>query len=148
MINQKKSAIANPDGILSLLGRMRVYDYEDEDLIKVETVNITEHLDETYKKKLGCLRNIQIDRNERYLVTIWEHNYILIFQVNHNHDLVTGFTSYDCDPYKEFGPFGSSQHIFVDDFCTYMAILGENRKFITYYTFDWEHKCKLLPKTT
>ena len=34
----------------------------------------------------------------------------------------------------------------VDDYCTYMAILGENERAINYYVFDWEYKCKVLPK--
>ena len=43
------------------------------------------------------------------------------------------------EPVHRFGPFGSKQQIYIDDYATYMAILSENLKQIIFYTFDWEY---------
>jgi hypothetical protein len=39
---------------------------------------------------------------------------------------------------KEFGPF-KSQQIIVDEYCTYLAVLGDNQERIFFYLFQWDY---------
>ena len=66
-----RSAQTNPDLVLLKVKGFNINEFQEEDCIKVETVNITKHLTNKSKKKLGLLDYIQIDKNERYLISIW-----------------------------------------------------------------------------
>jgi hypothetical protein len=39
---------------------------------------------------------------------------------------------------KEFGPF-KSQQIIVDEYCSYLAVLGDNNDRIFYHLFQWDY---------
>ena len=94
---------------------------------------------------------MEIDRHEDYIAVCLEKNCIIIFKL-----VKTAVTSelaptakttvYECQPCKLFGPFGSGQRMRVDDYCTYMAVLGENERCINYFIFDWEYKCKVVQR--
>ena len=116
----------------------------DVNLVKVKNQNILSHLSQSDKEDLGPLTQIQVDRHEKHVVTVFGNGYLLIFRLTKEdaaEDLV-----YVTTPLRRFGPFGSCQQIYVDDFCTYMAILGENSRSIIYYLIDWQHECKLVSR--
>lgn len=46
---------------------------------------------------------------------------------------------------REFGPFATKQ-IFVDEYCTYMAVLDDNQKRISYYAFHWDYYKQTIMK--
>jgi len=45
----------------------------------------------------------------------------------------------------EVGPLDGTQ-IFVDEYCTFMCVLGESRKRIDYYLFEWSYHIDKMAK--
>lgn len=48
---------------------------------------------------------------------------------------------------KEFGPF-KSQQIIVDEFCTFLVVLGDNQQRIFYHVFQWDYYLAKLVRPT
>jgi len=46
---------------------------------------------------------------------------------------------------KEFGPFATKQ-IFIDEYCTYLAVLDDNQKRISYFAFNWDYYKQTIMK--
>lgn len=84
----------------------------------------------------GVISSLHIDRDNKYLFVVYKHH-VKVFLLLDDGDVVKLV--------KEFGPF-DSEHIFIDEFCTYMIVMSPNRKQLNYHIFEWEYLCPKLPK--
>ena len=96
----------------------------EEDAIEVHSKYI--NLD----VKLGQIRVIKIDREENHMFIILSNIVQVYYIKNEKPELV-----------HVFGPFETS-HIFIDDYCTYLTVLCEDKKQILFFLFDWVYKCE------
>ena len=71
---------------------------------------------------------MKFDRFQKYIVTAFENGYVLAYKmIVAPGKSANGAECKAFEPVHRFGPFGSKQQIYIDDYATYLAVLGENR---------------------
>ena len=99
----------------------------EEDAIEVSSKYIN------LEAKLGQIQAIKLDRDEN-------HMFIIMTKIVQVYNLKSSKPKL----VHVFGPFETS-HIFIDDYCTYLSVLCEDKKQMLFYLLDWVYKCDKIP---
>jgi len=106
------------------------------DEIDCTFVNVFEFRNQEEKDERGRVEQIKIDYGEQHMVLVFANMYVDVYDLKKRSSPKLIYN---------IGPLDGTQ-IYVDEFCTYMSILGESRKRIDYYLFQWEYQCEKMKK--
>ena len=91
---------------------------------------------------LGNVTNIKVNGTGQFLVVSFQDGSVLTWS------LKTLWVQKHMPPMErchiDREPFATN--IFIDEYATYLAYLGENRREIHFKTLGWAYRCKKLPK--